>query len=953
VEDGLPDNFVNQIVQDKNGYLWAGTAAGLARFDSLSFKEYRHGPIPLEYGYNIRDMALAPDGALLTLPASGGVVEWRDEKSSVHPITAALGELTPLDLFVEPGGVIWVGLDPATLVRWEKGEVRRFSQREGINRRVNRASFAVDGRGRTWVAVGEFLGWYHEGSLVPINQPMSEIGGAVLIAPSRSGGLWVSSADRLLRLDNDHATPVCESPLWPARRAGIQCLFEDSTGRLWVGTRRDGLFVYSAGELKKVTFASRMIQSILEDTAGNIWVGTAGEGLCRLRPQTFTILNAQAGLIEDTSTSVCADPSGAIWCANRDGGLARYKDGVIQHFGATGGGWLFASRVAPDSQGNIWMGSNSGVGVYRVAGDPPTRLEPVQSPVRGVHILHGGRDGKMWVDSVIGLGFFRDGKYESLDSLRYRVDALAENSKGAIWIATSESRNARHQIRIYEYVDSALVERVAADQWTSGSIHALFFDHNDHLWIGTVGGLVLRQGSKITRFSKANGLPDDLVTQIQEDDTGHLWMAGRKALFRVKLDDLYAVAEGKATRVVAALFGEDDGLLETAAPGGGQPRSWKGKDGRLWFTLYKGIVGVDPAAVTVPRSAPPLYIEEISLDRQAIHKATEPRLEIPAGVKQIKFRFAVLDFSHPEHVVLHYKLEGFDREWNETDQDRSARYAHLPPGDYRLLVQATNQSGVWADREANLLIHVAAAWWQTNWFIAAVVVLVIGLVTWVARIWAARKFKARLQLLEKEHALERERVRIARNLHDELGGSLTQIGLLAERLKRHRNMEEIEKTLGLLIRRTQGLAVDLESIVWTVSPQNNSWDRLASFIGRYSRLFFDGSGIECRLEGVETVPALPLVLEAQHEVLAICKEAINNVLKHSKATSVTLRFSVIESVFELIIRDNGSGFEPSLKEHAERNGLNNMRTRANEMKGSIAIESSPGAGTVITLRVPI
>jgi signal transduction histidine kinase len=145
----------------------------------------------------------------------------------------------------------------------------------------------------------------------------------------------------------------------------------------------------------------------------------------------------------------------------------------------------------------------------------------------------------------------------------------------------------------------------------------------------------------------------------------------------------------------------------------------------------------------------------------------------------------------------------------------------------------------------------------------------------------------------------------------------------------------------------------LESIVWTVSPQNNSWDRLASFIGRYARLFFDGSGIDCRLEGAEVIPARPLDLEAQHEVLAVCKEAMNNVLKHSKATTVTLRFSLAGDVFEVSVRDNGTGFEPSLKEHAERNGLNNMRTRAAELKGCLTIESHASAGTLLALRVPV
>ena len=948
-EQGAPDNFINQVIQDKRGYIWIGTAAGLARFDSVSFKEFKNQPASSDFGYNIRDIALSPSGSLLTLPASGGVVEWKDEVASIHPVTASLAGTTLLDVFVEPGGAVWVGGEPTTLVRWENGITQRFGAADGINRRVNQISFAVDGRGRTWVASGEFLGWYHQGRLEPINQPSGEIGTALLIAPARSGGILIASAERLSRMENDRAVSIFEGDQWPARRAGIQCLLEDSAGRVWVGTRREGLFVFAGGVVRKVAMESRMITAIIEDTEGNIWVSTEGEGLCRVRPQTFTILNTKTGFAEDSSTSVCTDKTGAVWCANRNGGLVRYANGAVQHYGVVPGGWLFASRVATDSQGGIWLGSNNGVYRLNAAFD---RLDPVQPSMRAVQTLFGSRDGKMWVASSLGLGFFYDGIYQQVENAPHRIDALSENSEGKIWMATSESLEAHHQIRLFEYSDGRMNEVMAPAEWNSGPIHVLYFDRKDSLWIGSAGGLVLKQGSRFTRFTTAQGLPDDLIAQILEDDAGYLWMAGRHALFRVKIDELQAVADGKGTRVVTALFGADDGLQDAAAPGGGQPRAWKAQDGRLWFTFHKGVVGFDPGAVAVPRTPPPLYIDEVRLDQQVV-RTFEPRLEVPAGVQRIRIRLAVLDYSHPEHVSVRYKLEGFDRDWIDVDQDRIASYARVPAGNYRLVVAATNQSGVWAEQESNLLIHVAAAWWQTRWFFFLVLVLAIALVAWLARIWSVRKMRVRLERLEKEHALERERARIARNLHDELGGSLTQIGLLAERLRRHRNLEEIEKTLGLLIRRTQGLATDLESIVWTVSPQNNSWDRLASFIGRYARLFFDGSGIECRLEGAETVPALPLAIEAQHEVLAISKEAMNNVLKHSKATTVTLTFQIVDHVFELRIQDNGMGFEPLLKEHAERNGLNNMRTRAAELNGRITIESHSGAGALVILCVPI
>jgi len=194
VEQGLPDNFVNEMVQDKRGYMWLGTAAGLVRFDSVTFKEFHDAGNSPDFGYNIRSISLTPEDTILTLPASGGVVEWKDGRPTVHPMTAELAGMTLLDLYVEPGGAIWVAAEPTSLIRWEKGKIERFGQNEGISRRVNRATFTTDGRGRTWVATGEYFGYYQDGKLVPWQSSSATLGTALLIAPARSGGVWVSSA---------------------------------------------------------------------------------------------------------------------------------------------------------------------------------------------------------------------------------------------------------------------------------------------------------------------------------------------------------------------------------------------------------------------------------------------------------------------------------------------------------------------------------------------------------------------------------------------------------------------------------------------------------------------------------------------------------------------------------------------------------------------------------------
>lgn len=953
VEDGLPHNLVNRVVQDPRGYLWVASGAGLARFNGITFEEFPTPHRSASAVSNIRDLVALCDGSVLLLPATGGILSLKNGKFSTHPASEAMADRTLLEIYAEPSGVIWAATTTAEVLRWENGKLQVFGSKEGILRRVNRISFARDRRGQTWVAAGDFLGCYTNGTLAPAPPALASIGRSVLVAPSRTGGLWVASTDQLLRVEDDKVT-VCSRGDWPAKRSGIEYLYEDSRGNLWVATRRSGLYVYAEGKLSNIDFDPRTVFSIIEDTEGNIWTGTSGEGLCRLRPLAFTLLDRNNGLPEDLSSSVCEDATGAIWCANRGGGAVRWKDGVVQHFGPGGRVGRYASRVAPDTKGNIWVASESGV--YRAPTDHLEQSEAVTPLLRGGQILFGTSNGDMWIQHAQGLGVFHDNVYQAVNyegsPFARRVNALAEDKDGHVWIASNDTRAQETETRLWEYADGELHERVSPDRWPAGPIHAMRFDHLGGLWIASAAGLVLVEGNRVSRFTTEEGLPDDLLMEVLVDDLGFVWCGSRRGFFRLAAADLRAVREKRIQKVVPTVFGQDDGLQSASALTGGQPRAWKASDGRLWFTTVRGVVGFDPAAAETRAAAPPVYIEHVEVDEKRFD-GDLTRLDVPAGSHRLSFAFAALNYAAPERVRLRHRLEGYDDDWVENGPARSATYAQLRPGQYRLHVIAANQSGVWNESGATLPITVAAAWWETGWFAAAVVILIAALVAWGARTMALRKMSRRLRELEKEHALERERARIARNLHDELGGSLTQIGLLAERLKRQSAPGDLHRTLGQLAWRTRSLAGDLESIVWTVSPQNNSWDRLASFVAQFARRFFKDTGIACSIEGVEGIPSRPLSPDAQHEVLALLKETLNNVLKHSHASAVTVSMRLAEDVFELRITDNGVGFEPSLAEHSERNGLTNIKARGEALHGETVIESQVGKGTTIQLRVPL
>ena len=281
------------------------------------------------------------------------------------------------------------------------------------------------------------------------------------------------------------------------------------------------------------------------------------------------------------------------------------------------------------------------------------------------------------------------------------------------------------------------------------------------------------------------------------------------------------------------------------------------------------------------------------------------------------------------------------------------RYAQLSPGRYRLRIIACNADGIWNRAETVLAIRVLPQWWQLFWVRLAIALLFALAVGWLVRLWSHRRLKARVTALERERAIEQERARIARDMHDELGGSVTGINLLVQRLADHRPPGR-EKLVEQLERHVHRLTVELERVVWTVSPKNGTLDRLASFVESFVRNLLSESGISCHFKGCSDMPRIPLGPESQHHILAVIREALTNTLKHSRANEVHVIMQHDHGVLTVTIRDNGIGFVAVDPQFSERNGLSNMRSRMAEVGGTLAIRSQPGVGTeiVLTLALP-
>lgn len=931
-DDGLPHNVVTRIHQDRTGYLWLATLAGLARFDGREFRVFLPPDRGAGGGRNARDLAVLDDGTVVFLPASGGVWQVRDGVLTEHPASRDVGREDLRELHAEPQGALWLGTLQG-VVRWERGRIERFGREQGILRRMLPFSFATDAQRRTWVAGPDFVGIYRDGKLVAVN---AAAGIVYRVAPAQAGGVWVWG-NGLMKSDGETLVPLADAP-WPLGQASARWMFEDPAGGLWVATSRAGVFRFDGRQFQSLPGVEPSVEHITMDHEGSVWLATDGGGMRRLRTKIFSLVEAQV-------SSVCEDAAGALWFANGLGGVVRWSGEAQQTFSfRVARAPLHVSAVGADPQGNLWMASP--LGLFQTSVDDPATARRINAAQRNLRVVFCARNGDVWVAGGGVLGWYRGEAFtpvaEALGA-GDEITTIAEQPAGHLWIGTARGS-------LLEFSDGQLRRSTIAMGGVEAAIHGLLPDPTGAaLWLATAEGLVLAQEGRVRRFTQADGLPDDIVLQVLADDADHLWLGTPRGLFRVARTELLARANDAEASINPIAYGPEQGLSGVSPTGNYQPAAWKDRRGALWFCTYRGAIGIHPERLPRAVPPPPVLIDEVRLNERAID--SRGILRVPAGGQRLAFRFAALSFAAPEQVRVRHQLEGFDADWIDTAPDRTARYAKLPPGDYRLGVIACNSEGGWNREGAALAFTVLPAWWQTAWFRLAAALGSAGLIGWGARAWSQRKFRARLERLEREHALEKERARIARDMHDELGGSVTGINLLVQRLRDQR--PAANGVVDLLDRRVRRLTLELERVVWTVSPKNCSLEQLAAFIERFAQNLFADSPVRCRVHGRETIPPRPLNPECQHHVLAVTKEAINNVLKHSHATEASVTLSFANEAFALSIRDNGAGFAPEAQEHSERNGLRNMRTRVAELGGTLEIRSAPGAGAEIALRVPI
>lgn len=996
---GLTSNRHLSLAQDSAGLLWLGTADGLYRYDGTAFRAFtnRRGDrtsLPSDEVLNLRTAA---DGTLLVGTNNGfSLYDRRTDGFRSQPLHIK-GQVASQANWLDGGfafdarGRLWIaaiqgvlrapGLgQPATAIPVEP--TRRAGLTSGQTR-LGRHCLAPDGR--LWIATVRGINvydpatnsfWNHRNN--PRHWAALRDSGIVRVLTLDAGGrVWYSIWERGLTCF-DPATNQLQH--WQHRAADrtslpgdlLNVLTFDRAGALWIGTLLSGgaRFDPATGRCERLVpnaadptaLPSAVVNDILEDRQGNVWFATDG-GLALHSPLTRPFSYWAAPSHPQTGTPpelgpILPDARGRLWVGTYSQGLLLFDaaTGRFRRVGAPPPPDVLPPinphdqvwTLAPAPNQRFWVGTQAGLLLFDPLREQWEPLPPgLPDIVRGRLVVTAAlraRDGAAWFAT------FKDGlvRYDPVrqtarvfigadpaggDTLAARIWRLAQDSAGNIWVAGVHGRG---------------VSRLAAGTWrvqswktgtphgpTDDDCYALLAVPGGDVWLGTrrrglnryVPGAARKGSTPTSSFretARDDGLTNNFVAGLARAPNGHVW-AGTYA----GLNELNPRTGRLHT------YGLAEGLPEMQFGGG----AWADAGGALWFTTENYLLRILPERLLANRRPPAVALTSFQVNgRPRALPAPDSMLHLPPGETTLAFEFAAANLLAPNRNLYSWKLDGADRRWSAPGSQRAVTYANLPPGRYTLRVRAANNDGVWNRTGLSLRLHLLPPWHRTWWFYALAVLAGAGILYAFYR-----------QRLARALALERARNQIARDLHDDIGSTLSSI-LIQSRVPTA-TVEQAQFRLGKISEYAQPMLQAMDEIVWAVNPRFDPLPAVVARMRTFAAETLEPRGIALHFAATGPLDRHALSLQRRREFYLIFKEAVHNAARYSAAANVWVTVSVEGRRIHLEIRDDGQGFDPAALPRGSGNGLRNQRQRAATLGARLTLTTAPGAGTRLVVEV--
>jgi PAS domain S-box-containing protein len=780
IREGFAKGEIIAIAQMPDGYLWLGTEFGLLRFDGVRLVPWQPPPgqyLPSSYIWTL----LAAGDGTLWIGTSKGLASWKNGKLTQY---AALAGQYVVKLLEDRQGTVWAsefGEPTGRLCSIRNDAVHCEGENGSLGYAV--MSLYEDSKGNLWAGVKDGVWRWKPGPPKFYSLP-GEPNGIRGLGEDTDGSLLVGMRGGIWRLV-DGKTEAYQLP-GTVQSFTAKRLLRDRQGSLWIGTQDRGLVHLHQGRTDVFSpsdgLSGEDAGALFEDREGSIWVATIN-GLDRFRDFTVATFTVKQGLSNGPVGSVLADREGSVWLTT-DSNLDRWDNGQITTYAKSDRklNGRTPHCLLQDAHGRIWACTRDGVG-YLENG----RFIPVNGIPGGVvHAIAGDNEGNLWIANQ-DTGLFRLSARSEVQQIPWatlghkdHATALAgDPSRGGLWLGFFNGGIA--------YVSDGQVRAsyAASDGLGEGTVSRFRFDPDGAVWAATEGGLSRLKNGRVATLTSKNGLPCDAVHWVIRDNAQSFWLYMPCGLVRVARPELdawaAAVDRDKDTtrRVQALVLDNSDGVWSNASAGGYNPRVTRSSDGKLWFGTIGGVSVVDPLHLPLNKLPPPVHIEQITADHktydvEAPFRAASPddarlkpastaglyngRLRLPPLVRDLEIDYTALSLVAPEKVLFRYKLEGWDRDWQDAGNRRQVFYSNLPPRSYRFRVMACNNSGVWNEAGASLDFSVAPAYYQTFWFRLLCVAAFLALLGGLYRLrlhQLARQYEIRLE--ERTRAEERFR----------------------------------------------------------------------------------------------------------------------------------------------------------------------------------------------------
>lgn len=917
IEQGLSESVAHDLLQDHKGYIWVATGYGLNRFDGIRFQPYYEEQGLADNQVN----ALFEDRSnRLWVGTDSGISILEDDTLTTPDLYQALAHTVVQGIFEDGDRNFW---------------------------------FLTDGHG-IWKTNGT-----HE--LVNITDQLgyrSTHGRS--IAQTSDGSIWVGTQEGLMRINEDQIRVYRERDGLPDAR--IRDVIVDHDDHVWIATR-SGLAVMVDGAFEiyddRHGLQDVRIQSITLTGPHQFWLGTES-GASYFDGESFTNYTAERGLSSTIIYSTLQDREGNIWLGTLGGGVNLFTGDIFQNYTVDNGlRNNVVNGFAEDSDGNIWVAMYGG-GVIRFEGDEIVYIDENDGLTDNkVYTLFEDSQNRMWIGTREGLFIYANGSVNQVppSQFPYQVIRKVMEIDNEFWIATYNDGLVRYNgnevVDVYN-TESGLLNNTVMD---------FKIGEEGNLWIATYGGVAMFDGTSFEHYTVADGLPSNGVIHIHIDHNGDKWFSTFKGIARLQEGDITAVSGSGQTETITyftfqdedlrywigsnrglyhfkpdqfysagnrrellksfKLYNSNQGLVANELNAGA---SFVASDGTIWLGTIEGLSHFFPGKIRQNRTPPGIEIENIMIG--GVDVTGRNGTVFPHDQNLFEVTYSGLSYEAPDQLIYEYRMRGLDADWQIT-RERTIRYPSLSPDDYRFELRVYNADGVMSEKTAAFSFSVLPPFYMSWWFFTLVLVAMVALI-----LFLYRYFKVRKQV-----DIERMRVQIASDLHDDVGASLTELALQTDFLQAGEVNDEIRSTLKQLGEHSRKIVTSLDDIVWSIDSRNDTAGDLTDRMQDYVNHIFRNGAVEVvyHFEKLNMDEKLPV--HVKENVYLIFKEAVNNVIKHSNADQVEITFSFRGKSYELLIHDNGD-----LKQNERKSGqgLRNIKMRAKRIGCTVEITSENG-----------